>query len=80
MRFGWWWEGWTAEFDSAKARGARQLPFFEQFLGGAVQPGEGAAPTGGLALPIPEREWRDSSHHEPLERFQKPPPAKKPPF
>ena len=33
--------GLDSEFDSAKARGARQLHFFEQFLGGAVQPGEG---------------------------------------
>ena len=63
--------GLDSEFDSAKARGARQLHFFEQFLGGAVQPGEGLHPTGGLALPILSVNGvMLNSHHEPLERFK----------
>lgn len=63
--------GLDSEFDSAKARGARQLHFFEQFLGGAVQPGEGLHPTGELALPILSVNGvMLNSHHEPLERFK----------
>lgn len=63
--------GLDSEFDSVKARGARQLRFFEQFLGGAVRRGEGMHKTGDLELPtLTVNGALLNANHEPLERFK----------
>ena len=64
--------GLDSEFDSVKARGARQLRFFEQFLGGPVRQGEGTHKTGEVELPILTVNGSMlNGNHEALERFKK---------
>ena len=64
--------GLDSEFDSVKARGARQLRFFEQFLGGPVRLGEGTHKTGEVELPILTVNGNMlNANHEVLERFKK---------
>ncbi|ANQ86853.1 putative methyl-accepting chemotaxis transducer [Azoarcus olearius] len=60
-----------SQFESAKARGERQLRFLEQFIGGEVGPGSGTVTTGALELPeIVAKGTRLNGNVALLERFK----------